>query len=99
MIRRSTASSSGVHAANDLSRHTSMSEAIRPSMASSSSWPAPPGSVAGTWMTAAVSVAARHIAWSGSARASGSSRKNRRKTRSYTGSWSRRVTNVVRPAQ
>ena len=42
MMRRSAASSSGVQAANDLSRRTSVSEAIRPRLTSSSS-PDSPG--------------------------------------------------------
>ena len=100
MMRRSAASSSGVQAANDLSRRTSASEAISPRLTSSSS-PDSPGSVAGISSTDWAGVAARMVGCSVSASdvASRSSRKNRRNTRSYTGIWSRRVTIVVRPAQ
>ena len=81
MMRRRAASSAGVHAAKDLSRRTSASEAISPRLTASSSWPAPPASVAGTCNTDWAGVASRSIAFIGSA-STLSSRKNRRNTRS-----------------
>src|SRR5580658_5813491 len=99
MIRRSAASSSGVQAVNDLCRSASASDAIRPSVACSSSRPAAGGSVAGTSSTAWASAVAWALRVSISRTGSAPPRKYLRNTSSYTGMLSRLVTSVVRPAQ
>src|SRR3984885_6632826 len=99
MIRRTAASSSGVQAANDLCRSASASDAIRPSVACSSSCPAAGGSVAGTSSTAPASDVTCALRVSSSRTGSAPPRKYLRNTSSYTGMLSRLVTSVLRPAQ
>ena len=97
MIRRSAASSSGVQAANDLFLSASTSEAIQPSMASSSE-PESPGSVDGMASAPWACADARSMRVSSGSGLS-SPRKNRRNASSYRLMSSCLVTSVARPAQ
>ena len=81
MIRRTAASSSGVQAANDLCLRASASDAIKPSVASSS-FTSPAGSVAGTSSTAAASALTCALRVSISRTGSPVARKNLRNTSS-----------------
>ena len=80
IIRRSAASSSGVHAANALCLSASTSEAIKPRMASSSR-SSSPGSVDGIASAPSDCADARSMSRSGSSGCA-SARKNRRNTAS-----------------